>query len=53
MKKGNCETSLNERVVEKRDELKLRSSNEVLNFLRMDEGTFEKLLVLVGPKIQK
>ena len=33
------------------NDLKLISSNDILNFLRMDEGTYEELLNLFGPKI--
>ena len=41
-----------EEWLNKWDELKLSSLNDFLNFLRMDEGTYEELLNLVGPKIQ-
>ena len=39
--------------LQKRDELKLSSSNDFLNFLQIDEGTYEELLNWFGPKIQK
>ena len=40
-------------LLKKRDEHKLSSPNDFLNFLRMDEGAYEELLNLVGSKIQK
>ena len=39
--------------LKKRDDLKLGTQNDSLNFLELDEGTHEKLLILVGPKFQK
>ena len=42
-----------EEWLKKRDELKLSCPNDFLNFLRMDEGTYEELSNLFGPKIQK
>ena len=42
-----------EEWLKKMDELKLSSPNDFLNFLRMDEGTYEELLNLIGPKILK
>ena len=35
-------------MIEKKDDLKLSSPNDFLSFLRMDEGTHEELLNLVG-----
>ena len=40
-------------VAEKGCELKLSSPNDFLNFLQIDQGTYEKLLNRLGPKIQK
>ena len=37
--------------LKKRDELKLSSPNDFLNFLRMHKSTYEELLNLIGPKI--
>ena len=34
-------------------QLKLSSPNDFLNFLQMDEGTYEELLNWLGPNIQK
>ena len=42
-----------EEWLKKSDERKLSSPIDFLNFLRMDEDTYEELLNLVGPKIQK
>ena len=39
--------------LKKRDDIKLSDPNDFLNLLRMDEGTHEALLNLVGPKFQK
>ena len=39
--------------LQKRDELKLSSPNDFLNFLQMDEGTYEEVLNWLVPKIQK
>ena len=39
--------------LQKRDELKLSSPNDFLNFLQIDEGTYKKLLNWLGPKIKK
>ena len=37
----------------KRDELKLSSKKDFLNFLRMYKGIYEELFNLVGPRIQQ
>ena len=50
--KGNCDVCLEERVVAEK-QLKLSSPNDFLNFLQMDEGTYEELLNWLGPNIQK
>ena len=39
--------------LKKRDYLKLSAQNDFLKILRMEEGTHEELLNLVGPKFQK
>ena len=39
--------------LKKRDDFKLSHPNEFLNLIRIDEGTHEELLNLVGPKFQK
>ena len=41
-KEGNCEVSLDEKVVEEKENL-LRDVHTIFETLRMDEGTYEEL----------